>query len=226
MSGGWASQIPWGQAGAGISAKVLNQINTERQIDFQRDMANSAHQREVRDLRKAGLNPLLSARHGGAATPPGAAANHSTPDVAGTMTKTALSASQVALNKAQINDINSAAALKIAQTNDVYATQAERIDLMIAQKLKTLQDRDVGKQDELRLKEEIKNLKVLKDQIIANTAATVADTHKKKLYALPFEAGNFIADKFKKLTPKNKEEFKKDFHEAGNPKHWRDYWSR
>lgn len=47
-----------------------------RQMDFQRDMANTAHQREVTDLRAAGLNPILSASKGlgGAATPSGASA--------------------------------------------------------------------------------------------------------------------------------------------------------
>ena len=33
----------------------------QKQMDFQREMSNSAHQREVLDLQKAGLNPVLSA---------------------------------------------------------------------------------------------------------------------------------------------------------------------
>mgnify|MGYP000735654806 CR=1 FL=1 len=34
-------------------------------------MSNSAHTREIRDLKRAGLNPILSAKYGGASTPPG-----------------------------------------------------------------------------------------------------------------------------------------------------------
>lgn len=52
------------------ATNAQNMAEAERNRQFQREMSGTSHQREVEDLKKAGLNPLLSA-NGGASSPSG-----------------------------------------------------------------------------------------------------------------------------------------------------------
>lgn len=73
-----------GAAGNIISQERTNEANanlSRENRDWQAYMSNTAHQREVEDLKAAGLNPTLSAGGNGSSTPSGGAATMQAPQI-------------------------------------------------------------------------------------------------------------------------------------------------
>jgi hypothetical protein len=87
------------------------------QNNFQREMSNTAYQRGMSDMKRAGLNPILASKLGGASSPSGAMAQ--VPDFGKAMSQAGPQAVQIALGKAQIQQATATAKNIMATTNKI-----------------------------------------------------------------------------------------------------------
>ena len=63
------------QTESNAKAMAFSSAEAEKNRAYQERLSNSAHQREVADLLKAGLNPVLSSKYSGSTTPSGSSAS-------------------------------------------------------------------------------------------------------------------------------------------------------
>lgn len=85
--------------GGSLSAKRSKKMAREV-MAFQERMSNTAYQRTMEDMRKAGLNPILAYRQGGASSPTGQMAQ--VPDLSGMGSRAVSSARAAGLMKSEV----------------------------------------------------------------------------------------------------------------------------
>lgn len=117
----------FGQSGASKQNKAQAR-EAQKNRDWQERMSDTAHQREIKDLEAAGLNPILSGTGGsGASTPGGAQAN-----VVNEMSEMANSARDIG-SKLQQNPIINAQVANLKAENERIKEQTKQLTISNAQ---------------------------------------------------------------------------------------------
>lgn len=137
------SFLPHLAIGANIAGTLFQareaKNRAREQMRFQDSMSSTAYQRAVNDMRRAGINPIMAAKLGGASTPTGAMAP--TPDF-GSMGKKSIeafaTAQQIKQSTAQTENLNEQAKVHktIAELNSAKSlveTQRAKTEQLVQQ---------------------------------------------------------------------------------------------
>ncbi|AXL14656.1 DNA pilot protein [Microviridae sp.] len=109
----------------GLSSNKTSKKMAREQMAFQERMSNTAYQRSMADMRKAGLNPMLAYQKGGASTPSGAQPNIRNPLEGAPQAASAYVAAKMA--SANIKNVEANTALTREKANTETLVQAKTV---------------------------------------------------------------------------------------------------
>lgn len=101
------------------STNAANERIAENQMAFQERMSNTAYQRGMTDMRKAGLNPILAYKQGGASVPQGASIAMQNPWANNKIGEAASSAATIYLQNKQADNVEADTKVKEASAQKI-----------------------------------------------------------------------------------------------------------
>jgi len=161
-------------------ANAFNQAQTDKQMQFQKDMRATQYQTAVEDMKAAGLNPMLAYSQGGAGTPAGAAATSVAPPTRQNAFANAVNTALTAANTQQTLYQNK----QIQASTNVADSQADNLDADTANKrdlnpnIKKELDILAAKELAIRAETRVANAKAALDEVIKPKYSAEGDYHK------------------------------------------------
>ena len=199
-----------GSLGSGMLNFGQQKQMQQRQFDFQERMSSTAHQREVKDLRAAGLNPILSAMIGsGASKPSGGMGSINTPDYGASIREGVTAAAQLGRTKAETNFINQQAMTEQNKRENFDAQSA----LMRAEKIgREIENMNLPK----KLKAELKEIASRVTVNLATASARQVEAVAKKMDA---ETNRMVGKETAKYTKERARGYKESYSDSWSESH-------